>query len=569
MKKITKIISGIVGSIILCTSMTAIAGCGNRGEEEIDKTKTQLYVYNCNAGFGSESIKAIKLAFEELHKDDVYEEGKKGVQIYVSNRRDDMNTLSETLLDNREEVYFPDKTDYYTLYNKGIFADITEALTTPIDGETRTILDKMTPEQVDYFGMEGADGKTHYYGIPYNEGFSGLIYNVDVFDDWGYWFSSVVDEEDISQYNKEDLFTKTGKKSKGPDGKSGTSDDGLPATYEQFFVLCDMIAQDGNVPVTWTGKNYVDYLNYLIQALASDYEGLEQSMLNYTLTGKAENLIARFENNTPVIEEKDITPENAWQLYAQAGKYYAIDFVKKLVTTDKYHNKLAFNTTETQIAAQEDFLWAGYDGSADCAMLCDGTWWETEARQVFADMEVNVGSSVSKYNRRFAWMPLPKATAEKVKEAAAADKPYTAYDEMYSCVFVKKNIADWKLPLAIEFLKFACSDKMLQETTIITNTIPSLSFPMSNEQLNQLTYYGRSLFEFKNNADVIHPVSKTPLYLNHQQEFVSYQVFRSRINNVDYRWAAEALRKPEISSITYFNGMSTYYKNLWTVNWGV
>ena len=90
-----------------------------------------------------------------------------------------------------------------------------------------------------------------------------------------------------------------------------------------------MISKDGNIPVTWTGENYKDYLNYLIQALATDYEGLEQSMLNYTLTGTAE-LVTGFEGNMPVTESKEITPENAWQLYAQAGKYYALDFVKTL-----------------------------------------------------------------------------------------------------------------------------------------------------------------------------------------------------------------------------------------------
>ena len=117
----------------------------------------------------------------------------------------------------------------------------------------------MTEQQKAYFGIKEADGKVHYYAVPHTDGYSGLIYNVDVFDKWGYYFSSDIDTEDVSDWAIEDLFTKGTSRSKGPDGKANTSDDGLPATYEQFFILCDMISQDGNIPVTWTGENYKDY----------------------------------------------------------------------------------------------------------------------------------------------------------------------------------------------------------------------------------------------------------------------------------------------------------------------
>ena len=55
--------------------------------EEIDKNRTQLYVYNCNSGFGTEWIAGVKARYEELHKNDVYEEGKKGIQIIINNEK--------------------------------------------------------------------------------------------------------------------------------------------------------------------------------------------------------------------------------------------------------------------------------------------------------------------------------------------------------------------------------------------------------------------------------------------------------------------------------------------------
>ena len=568
MKKTTKLFSLLCATLMVCLSVS-LAAC-NKGEganvEEIDKNRTQLYVYNCNSGFGTEWIAGVKARYEELHKNDVYEEGKKGIQVYVTNRRDYMASFGDTLLNSREEVYFPDKTDYYIYYNKGVFADITEAVTTPIPGETKSIEDKMTEQQKAYFGIKEADGKVHYYAVPHTDGYSGLIYNVDVFDKWGYYFSSDIDTEDVSDWAIEDLFTKGKSRSKGPDGKANTSDDGLPATYEQFFILCDMISQDGNIPVTWTGENYKDYLNYLIQALATDYEGLEQSMLNYTLTGTAE-LVTGFEGNMPVTESKEITPENAWQLYAQAGKYYALDFVKKLVTTEKYHNELAFNSTLTQKGAQKEFLMAGYNTNSDAAMLCDGTWWEIESNQAFKDMKTAYGDKAAKENRNFAWMPLPKATQAEVDAAAQSEKPYTLYDEAYSIGFVRKNIDSWKMPIALDFIQFACNDESLLEYTQITSTNKALKFTMTEEQLAGLTSYARSLYDIKSRAEVVYPYSTTELYLSHQSEFVTYQVFRSTVKGADHRWAAEAL-KNGISTKDYFEGMSVYYNKLWTKTWG-
>ena len=567
MKKMTKGISFLCAALVLGTSIS-FAGCKPAGPqvEEIDPNRTQLYVYNCNAGFGTEWIAAVKARYEELHKHDRYEEGKQGIQVYITNRRDDMSSFAETLLDNEEEVYFPDKSNYYILYNKGIFADITDAVTKPIPGETKSIEDKMTQQQKDYFGIKDAEGKVHYYAVPHTDGYQGLIYNVDVFDKWGYYFSSDIDTEDVSDWAIEDLFTKGTNRSKGPDGKAKTADDGLPATYEQFFILCDMISQDGNVPVTWTGENYKDYLNYLIQALATDYEGLEKSIINYTLTGTAD-IVTGFEGNAPITTSKEITPTNAWELYAQAGKYYALDFVKKLVTTEKYHNSLAFNETLSQKGAQKEFLMAGYNTNSDAAMLTDGTWWEIEAQQTFKDMETAYGSKAAKTNRNFAWMPLPKATQAEVEEAANSDKPYTLYDEAYSIGFVRKNIADWKMPIALDFIQFVCSDESLKEYTKITSTNKALNYTMTATELEGLSSYARSLYEIKQRAEVVYPYSTTELYLSHQSDFVTYQVFRSTIGGADQRWAAEALRKSSITSRSYFEGMSTYYKKVWQ-NWG-
>ena len=91
---------------------------------------------------------------------------------------------------------------------------------------------------------------------------------------------------------------------------------------------------------------------------------------------------------------------------------------------------------------------------------------------------------------------------------------------------------------------------------------------MTEEQLAGLTSYARSLYDIKSRAEVVYPYSTTELYLSHQSEFVTYQVFRSTVKGADHRWAAEAL-KNGISTKDYFEGMSVYYNKLWTKTWGV
>ena len=165
-------------------------------------------------------------------------------------------------------------------------------------------------------------------------------------------------------------------------------------------------------------------------------------------------------------------------------------------------------------------------------------------------------------------MPLPKATQAEVDAAAQSEKPYTLYDEAYSIGFVRKNIDSWKMPIALDFIQFACNDESLLEYTQITSTNKALKFTMTEEQLAGLTSYARSLYDIKSRAEVVYPYSTTELYLSHQSEFVTYQVFRSTVKGADHRWAAEAL-KNGISTKDYFEGMSVYYNKLWTKTWGV
>ena len=75
------------GAFALAIALTAV-GCstpdsvGNTSVNiEVDEKRTQLYVYNYAAGYGTEWMSKAIAEYEQLHANDVYEEGKVGVQI--------------------------------------------------------------------------------------------------------------------------------------------------------------------------------------------------------------------------------------------------------------------------------------------------------------------------------------------------------------------------------------------------------------------------------------------------------------------------------------------------------
>lgn len=556
--KLTRLLAALLAAI-MCFSLAACSEPEGEKEEPIDPNRTQLYVFNFYGGYGSEWISSVKRRYEDLHKDDVYEDGKKGVQIYVNNQKTAALEMDSQILNNRDEVYFTEYAFYYTLKSLGVLGDITSAVTADVgygDAAGKTIESKLTAEQKQYFGVAEADG-AHYYAIPHYSGYSGLVYNVDLFNDRGYYF--VDDPQDTDYIEDYFVASPADTKSKGPDGIAGTYDDGLPATYDEFLLLCRYIEEGGDTPVMWSGKNYKDYLNNFMQSLVADYEGLDQMMKNYTLDGSATDLGTATANGfVKDAAPTTITEDNGYELSRQAGKYYALKFIETLVKTDKYHNKDGFNSSLTHMNAQEDFLYAGHDGETKpIAMLCDGIWWQSEASPTFKEMVDSKGEAYSKQNRNFAFMPLPKANADKIGKS-------TLFDHIYSVCFMKANIAEWKKSLAYDFIKFCNSDESLVEFTQITDTPKALDYTMTEQQMSKMSPYGRSVIALKQNSDIVYPYASSKLYQNNQSQFWTHNLYYSNLTTAEYQWCAEAFHEKNVTAEAYFNGLKTYYAAQWS-----
>ena len=259
-------------AIALCLSI--VTSCGKNGNggrvdpyesTPLNTDKAQLGITCWNGDFGIEWLNKIARRFEEFYADYSFDGGKtKGVQVSVNPGGHVYNTTN--LLNNTEEISIGEQASYYETVNAGTALDITDAVTTPLTefGETKSIEDKFLSENdITYYGSLGSKETKTYYGLPWYESFMGFQYDLDYFEDNNLYFAA--DGMGVNGF----VTNSNMPKSNGPDGVNGTSDDGLPATYDDFFKLLDKIVDLGDEAVAWAGNAQV-YINNLLSSLAAD-----------------------------------------------------------------------------------------------------------------------------------------------------------------------------------------------------------------------------------------------------------------------------------------------------------
>ena len=211
MKKTLCVILGLLMSL-------SVAACGKGPglTEAIDPNRTQLYVFNYDGGVGTEWLYEIKERFEAEYKDTCFEPGtnKMGVQIMI-----EANKLSfyndEKIKSSPNEVFFTENVGYTDMVSQGLLLDITDLVTADENGVS--LEDRMTDKQKE--ALIALKGK--YYALPHYDGYRGVSYDIDLFEEKGLYFA---DEKDNG--NNGFIISSSDKRSAGPDGKYGTNDDG-------------------------------------------------------------------------------------------------------------------------------------------------------------------------------------------------------------------------------------------------------------------------------------------------------------------------------------------------------
>lgn len=544
MRKMKKNILATALAVTTCAAMVLPVGCGKKGPQ-VDNSKAQLHISNFNGGVGNEWLNKAITRFCNDYATYKFTEDTEGVQIWVDNHTNDGGKIEASIEGAQQSVYFLEQTNYYNFVYQGLLLDISDMVQETLTqyGENRSIEDKMTKEQKDYF--KTSEGK--YYGLPHYEGVYGITYDADLFDKQGWYF---------------DASGNLGKKSTdsglglGPNGKTGviegvdySKDDGLPATYEQFFKLCARIKQQGKFPMTWSGLNKF-YSTIFTVAMKTDFEGLEQGTLMYTLDGTATKLVESISADGEVTYKAptQITEANASEIYASAGGYYALKFMEEIIDNQWYDTTNGFNEAITQKGAQEIFLQSRYVSDiTDVAMLVEGNWWVQEASKVFSDMSDIPGTSATERNLKI--MPYPKATEAQVGEKQ------TLLSANTTLAGINANIAGDadKVRLAKMFLQYCNTDESLIEFVETTSLFRGFQFDIPEARYNALSPYAKSSVDMMRTSDIVYPYAATDTYYKHASSLNHTQVF-----NVEKGFEIPIVSfKEGRSALEYFNKLKT------------
>ena len=493
-KKIKKSLSLILASVAFCG---VFAGCGsedpdkkfnNRYTKEEKANMTELKVGVYNGGIGYEWAKKMAIEFEEMYKNEHFENGKTGVYINVVAEKEGWEQLNDLLATGQEtcDIYYLSDHDFkdYVDLDKNICLakDVTDILEEKVykdNGElavagetaTKSMLDKQEP----YFGWawnEGTETDPVYYAFPYEYCLKGFIYDHDAIG-----------------------------KFMDYDGWKGT-----PKTTDDFIDLLDRIS-DNYTGITFAAQDSAATYTHMFQwGFIAQYEGEEGAMLNLTYDGECTfeansfpaDVIAAEKAANRMVENPDgtltatITEENAYLLSQQTGKKKLAEFVRNILKQE-YIDSNIIGVSQTYSEVQKGFLYSAADPTKKrIAMIFEGEWWENEARTYFDSMARDIDGKYGYGKRDFRFMPIPQAEG-------GVNEKYTMLTNGAGHAFVNKNTTVYEA--AKKWIQFQHSESSLKLFLKQTGCTLPYDFEMSADDLKQCSPFAASAYEMKNSDE--------------------------------------------------------------------
>lgn len=573
-KKRAKALAIILGAMMTAASVFGGVGCKPPDSIKIDKNKTQLYIGTYGGGFGVAFLEDLKIRFEEYAAEASYEEGKTGVQVFYQEDKDKYNAsnLKDTISYDSNELYFlnGDELNDFLAGNK--IREITKAVTEPLTeyDESKSIADKMRDEQVNHHLRGGK-----YYSIPFTESTLGVIYDVDVFDQYKLYIAKDgAPSEKLqpgSTWTEEDGYTWCGldaERSAGPDGKYETEyDNGLPATLEDFEKLIDRMSKRGVDSIIWTGQYADTYTSFLPRAFHVNYHGAEESRIFVDGQARDTKLVKEFKTEVvngknvlvPEIETVSVGMNNIKEIARQAGYYYGLNMFETMINSGTVSNYAWQDLSH--VRTQEKFLISNFrNGETPIAFMIDGAWWENEADSAgtFIDNVTEFGNGASRQNRRFGLFCMPNATTEDLQARINGKKG--AITGGGGSIVVNANVPDAKMDLIEDFIRFAMTDESLNRFMVNTSLPTPYEVELDPEYEKQMTYFAKNYYQIYKNSEVFysdhepHNLSISSDFLN-VRDNVQYQSSNKPGEGIKYGLFPTEVKYNSVTAKDYFEGI--------------
>ena len=543
MKKAIAVITVIL-AVIIAGTVTLICTCGKRNETYngivIDKTKTQLYVGNYDGGAGHEWLNIAIDSFEEEYKSESFEKGKTGVQVLPRNLKDEfMGTLLlENIADGKEDIVITGTISYADFVAADVLLDITDVVTA---GGENSAEKRMNESMRRTFDM-GTESQSKYYGVPTLASLSGIVYDVDLFEDEKLYFGE-------GSTASRPVWTGAENKSAGMDGEKGTYDDGLPETWEQLKVLMTRMVTKNITPFTWSGM-YDTYRQRFMNYIWASYEGADDFLLNYSFSGTDS-------------DSGDIDYSNGYLLQKQNGKYAALKVAEYIVKNSTLYSENAMKTSQSHSQAQTEYL-TSVEKEKRIAMLLEGTWWENEARGTFDGM-IKYSPDYAYGVRRFGYMPFPRFIGSTGIPDTDQSKTTLLCDAGSGAVIAKKNVDHPEL--VKKFIAYLLRTDTQAMFTATTGLPMPYSYSLTEDQYASMTNYARTIWDLvtSEDAELVYPVYDTPIRIENTTFFSNWDwganVTINKVNQTVNEPMMTFYSYPTITAEDYFSGLSRNFSS--------
>ena len=491
MKKLSKLFAMLIACIVTCTSAVA---CGPKGggvpDIELDPNKETILLEVFGGGFGT------TWAIDVCNAWNKSEEGQASdYQFTLSKMDGHLDTVSDVATAisagvASADIIFCDDNNMTSLKMQASkLLDLSDVWNATPDANkpNRTVKEKFFfADEINEAFNAKVGGQDVKIALPYTMGTSGIVYDVDLFEQMEWLFT------DSSTANGLTV---------GRDGVEGTYDDGLPVTIDDYAELLNNITTATMYPYILYGTVDSAGTAHVINAITAQHEGVASFVNGYDFTGE----IYRDGQYIPV------TARTGYKVYEDYNaRAVAVQFLEDYIVAKNPDGEYKYLDPKTDdvnhLKSESNFIYSHDNGGRRIAMTINGAWWENEAKAAFNEEKLigNLGYG----ERRFAFMPAPTFDGQNPDSTKAVFSVNT----FGSCFAVKSSDAG-KNNAMKSFLTFYSSNAGLNMFNKAVGVAPGYKFEIEDDVYDSLTHFGKVYYEICNSeyVEIVAPTVYTYL----------------------------------------------------------